>query len=119
MRFDSPVQGLSRVATRDVELHGRTIPQGARVHMLFAAANRDPRAFEQPERFDIERSDNPHLGFGFGVHFCLGASLARLELRVGIEEFLRRAPGYSVERVRVERLRSDTNRGFRRLPVHL
>jgi cytochrome P450 len=119
LRFDSPVQGLSRVAACDVELHGRTIPKGARVHMLYAAANRDPRAFPEPEHFDIERRDNHHLGFGFGVHFCLGASLARLELRIGIEEFLRRAPGYRVRREGVERMRSDTNRGFRRLPVSL
>lgn len=119
LRFDSPVQGLSRVATRDVEMHGRTIPKGARVHLLFAAANRDPRAFEEPERFDIERRDNHHFAFGFGVHFCLGASLARMELRIGIEEFLRRAPEYTVRRAGVERLRSDTNRGFRQLPVSL
>jgi cytochrome P450 len=119
LRFDPPVQGLSRVTTRDVTLHGRTIPKGARVHLLFAAANRDPRAFSDPERFDIERRDNHHLAFGFGVHFCLGASLARMELRIGLEEWLRRAPDFAVQRDGVERLRSDTNRGFRRLPVTL
>ena len=119
LRFDAPVHGLSRVGTRDVELHGRTIPKGARVHLLFAAANRDPRAFEDPDRFDIERRDNHHLAFGFGAHFCLGASLARMELRIGIEEFLRRSPEYTVRRAGVERLRSDTNRGFRQLPVSL
>lgn len=119
LRFDPPVQGLCRVANRDVSLHGETIPRGARVHMLFAAANRDPRVFAEPDRFDIRRTDNHHLAFGFGVHFCLGASLARMELQIGIDEFLRRAPGYAVQRGEVERMRSDTNRGFRKLPVSL
>ena len=119
LRFDPPVQGLCRVANRDVSLHGETIPRGARVHMLFAAANRDPRVFVEPDRFDIRRADNHHLAFGFGVHFCLGASLARMELQIGIDEFLRRAPGYAVQRGEVERMRSDTNRGFRKLPVAL
>jgi hypothetical protein len=119
LRFDPPVQGLSRVAKRDVALHGETIPEGARVHMLFAAANRDPRTFTEPDQFDIARKDNHHLAFGFGVHFCLGASLARMELQIGVEEFLRHAPRYRVDRDGVERMRSDTNRGFRKLPVAL
>ena len=119
LRFDSPVQGLCRVATRDVELHGVTIPEGARVHLLFAAANRDPRVFADAERFDIARSPNPHIAFGFGVHFCLGASLARMELRVGLEEWLRRAPDYALDAAALVRLPSDTNRGFGALPVSL
>ena len=119
MRYDPPVQGLSRVLRRDVELHGCKIPQGARVHMLFAAANRDPRMFNDPDRFDIARTPNNHLSFGFGIHFCLGASLARMELRIGLEEFLRRAPDYRLLSERLERLPSDTNRGFAALPVVL
>jgi len=119
LRFESPVHGLSRVLTRDVEIDGQTIPKGARVHLLFAAANRDPRAFSDPDTFDLVRSPNHHVSFGFGVHFCLGASLARMELRVGLEEFLRRAPGYVVDTGRVVRLRSDTNRGFERLVISL
>ncbi len=119
LRFDSPVQGLSRVIRRDVELYDRKIPEGARVHLLFAAANRDPRVFEDPESFKPARTPNHHLAFGFGVHFCLGSSLARLELRIGIEELLKRAPGYGVMRPGVERLESDTNRGFARLPITL
>jgi cytochrome P450 len=117
LRFDPPVHGLSRVLTRDVEVAGRAIPKGARVHLLFAAANRDPAVFPDPDRFDVARAPNHHLAFGLGVHFCLGASLARMELRVGLEELLRRAPDYSVDTNRVERLRSDTNRGFERLPI--
>ncbi len=117
MRWDSPVQGLSRVTGQPIELHGTVIPEGARVHMLFASANRDEAVFADPDRFDIERAPNPHLGFGFGIHHCLGASLARTEIRVGLDEFLTRFPDYRVRREEVVRLRSDTNRGFARLPI--
>jgi len=119
LRYDSPVQGLSRTLTRDVLLHGRRVAKGERVHMLFAAANRDERVFPEPDRFDTGREPNPHLAFGFGVHFCLGASLARLELRIGLEELLARAPRYEVTEAEPLRVRSDTNRLFVRLPVAL
>ena len=119
LRFDSPVQGLSRVTTRAVEIDGRKIPAGARVHLLYAAANRDPSVFEDPDRFDVTRDPNPHLAFGLGIHFCLGASLARAELRFGLETWLDRFPDYHLDLDRVERLPSDTNRGFARLPVRL
>ncbi|MEZ4289807.1 MAG: cytochrome P450 [Myxococcota bacterium] len=119
LRYDSPVQGLSRVTRRDVRLHGRTIPEGARVHLLYASANRDPRAFPDPDRFDIARTPNNHVAFGFGIHFCLGASLARLELNIGLAEWLRHAPDYTLEVDDLERLPSDTNRGFAKLPVRL
>jgi cytochrome P450 len=119
LRFDSPVQGLSRITTRPVEISGRKIPQGARVHLLYAAANRDPDVFSDPDTFDITRSPNPHLAFGFGIHFCLGASLARAEVRIGLERWLARWPDYQLDLERVERLPSDTNRGFARLPVRL
>ena len=117
MRWDSPVQGLSRVTTEPIALHGTVIPEGARVHMLFASANRDAAVFDDPDRFDISRTPNPHLGFGFGIHHCLGASLARTELRVGLDEFLTRFPDYRVRRDGVVRLHSDTNRGFAKLPI--
>ena len=117
LRFDPPVQGLSRVATRDVEVRGRVLPKGTRIHMLFAAANRDPRVFPDADRFDPTRAPNNHLSFGFGIHFCLGASLARVELRVGLEELLRRTPNYRLLTDRLERLPSDTNRGFGALPI--
>lgn len=73
--------------------------------------------FPEPDRFDIVRTPNNHLSFGFGVHFCLGASLARLELRVGLEELLARVPDYRLLEERLERLPSDTNRGFAALPI--
>jgi hypothetical protein len=119
LRYDTPVQGLSRTLTRDVEWYGQKVLAGERVHMLFAAANRDERTFPDPDRFDAARDPNPHLSFGFGVHFCLGASLARLELRIGLEELLAHAPRYEVTDEKPERVRSDTNRLFVRLPVVL
>jgi cytochrome P450 len=119
LRLESPVQGLSRVATRDTEVLGEKIRAGERIHMLFAAANRDERMFPEPERFDASRYPNPHLCFGLGIHFCLGASLARMELRVALEALLTRFPDHALQRARWERQASDTNRGFVRLPVRL
>jgi cytochrome P450 len=119
LRFESPVQGLTRTLACDVELHGRRLCRGERVHLLFGSANRDERAFAAPERVDPGREPNQHLAFGFGIHFCLGASLARLELRVGLEEFLARAPRYALLGAGRQRVVSDTNRGFERLPVVL
>ena len=119
LRFDSPVQGLSRVTTRDVVVQDVTIPKGARVHLLYASANRDARVFTNPDVFDIRRQSNNHLAFGFGIHFCLGASLARLEMRIGLETLLARAPNYRLDLDGVNRLPSDTNRGFASLPITL
>jgi hypothetical protein len=119
LRYDSPVQGLTRTLARDVELHGRRLREGERVHLLFGSANRDERCFAEPDRFEATREPNPHLAFGLGVHFCLGASLARLELRVGLEELLARAPDYEVTAEKLERVPSDTNRLYAGLPVAL
>jgi cytochrome P450 len=88
LRFDSPIQLLFRSTTRDVELHGVTIPKGAIVAPLLGSANRDERKFPDPDRFDIERQPRAHVGFGFGDHFCLGSSLARLEARCAMEALL-------------------------------
>lgn len=96
LRYDPPVQGNARVTTRDVDLAGQTIPQGALITALLAAANRDPARFDDPDRFDVGRDPNPHLSFSRGIHFCLGASLARLEARIAIEELLRVAPDYAL-----------------------
>jgi cytochrome P450 len=102
-----------------VDLHGRRLRAGERVHLLFASANRDARVFAEPERIDLTREPNPHLAFGFGIHFCLGASLARLELRVGLEQWLAFAPRYALIEQGRRRVVSDTNRGFERLPAAL
>jgi cytochrome P450 len=119
LRFDTPVQGLSRVATTDMEVDGVHIPRGARIHLLFAAANRDPEVFADPDRFDITRTPNNHLAFGFGIHHCVGATLARMEMRVGLSELLARWPDYAVVSDGVVRRRSDTNRAFSKLTVAL
>ncbi len=92
LRFDAPIQIVFRTATRDVELAGVRIPQGSVVAPLLGSANRDERAFPEPDRFDLERRARGHLAFGLGVHFCLGAALARLEARVALEALVPELP---------------------------
>ncbi len=92
LRFDPPVLGLYRTTTRDVELEGGTVPKDAKVMMHYAAANRDPATFESADEFSLDRERNRHLGFGLGVHFCLGAPLARLEARIALRTLLQRCP---------------------------
>lgn len=116
LRLESPVPGLSRVTTRDVEIRGVEIPKGERIHMAFAAANRDERVFPDPDVLDPTRSPNPHLAFSLGIHFCLGASLARTEMRIALEELLARFPSYRALPERGVRLYSDAARGFSVLP---
>jgi cytochrome P450 len=94
LRYDTPVQGNARVATRPVELAGVDIPEGSLVVDLLAAANRDPAHFDDPDRFDVGRDPNPHLSFGRGSHHCLGANLARLEGRAALGALLHAAPDY-------------------------
>ena len=116
LRYESPIQAITRTLSRDAELGGQRIPQGAKVVMLVGAANRDPGRFPDPERFDVERHPNRHLAFGFGTHFCLGASLARLEARVAFEELLARVPEFAVCGP-VTRLHSTIIRGLLQLPL--
>jgi cholest-4-en-3-one 26-monooxygenase len=92
LRWVSPVKNMARTATRDVELRGHTIREGQKLLLLYPSANRDEEHFADPFRFDIERSPNDHIAFGAGPHFCLGASLARLELRVFFDRLLDRFP---------------------------
>jgi cytochrome P450 len=94
LRYRSPLQWMYRVTTRPVEVHGHVIPAGKLVLAMIGAANRDPGQFRDPGRFDITRAGNPHLAFGHGVHFCLGAALARLEARVALGDFLGRVRGF-------------------------
>lgn len=93
LRWVSPIKNMARTATRDVELRGRQIREGQKVLLLYPSANRDEDQFPDPFTFDIERAPNEHVAFGFGKHFCLGNSLARLELRVLFEQLLDRLPG--------------------------
>lgn len=117
LRWDAPVHLLNRLATRDVELHGQTIKRGDPVVVLLASANRDERRFEDPDRFDPSRDTNGHLGFGFGAHFCLGASLARLEARAVFGAFLPRLPEFVRVSTEREFLDSYTIRGRARLEL--
>jgi cytochrome P450 len=116
LRIASPTHTLPRTAACDIDLaHGR-IPRGARVHLLWAAANLDEREFPEPERFDIRRNPSRHLAFGHGSHFCLGAALARLEARIAFEELLHRIPEYQIDG-EPERLVSIVFQGFGKLPL--
>jgi cytochrome P450 family 142 subfamily A polypeptide 1 len=90
LRWVSPLNNMFRTAVRDTEVHGQPVHEGERVALLYAAANRDPRAFERPQAFDVTRDPAMHLAFGFGTHFCLGANLARLEVRLLLEELVPR-----------------------------
>ncbi len=92
LRYDGPVHLSARVALEPVELAGVTVEAGTMVTTLLGAANRDPRRFDEPGRLDLRRSPNPHVGFGFGIHFCLGAALARMEAQIAIPALLARFP---------------------------
>ena len=92
LRFESPVQWTGRVAMTDVVLNGHTICRGDLVLAGIGAANRDPSVFDDPERFNVERTENRHIAFGFGIHYCLGAMLAKLEAQIALTEFFRRYP---------------------------
>lgn len=118
LRWDSPVQFLFRACKADTEVAGNVIPQGAGVVPIFAAANRDERRYAGAERFDVTRNAQGHLAFGYGVHFCLGAPLARLEARVALEQVLERMPGLErADDEAVERLPSMFLRGLTALPL--
>jgi cytochrome P450 len=118
LRWSTPLHHFRRTATRDCELHGRTIRENDRVVMLYTSANFDERVFAEPQRFDIRRAPNPHLAFGHGIHLCLGANLARLEARVFFEEFFARFAGIE-EIATPARIRSNLVNGFKRMPVRL
>ncbi|MGW4380728.1 cytochrome P450 [Kitasatospora sp. NPDC004531] len=98
MRYDTPLQMFERWVLEDIEVGGVHIPRGAEVALLFGSANRDPERFTDPDRLDLGRADNPHITFGAGIHFCLGAPLARLELTESFGALLRRAPGLTLLR---------------------
>jgi cytochrome P450 len=116
LRYEAPIQALVRGTTRPVEWHGTTIPEGARVVLLWASANRDERHWPDPDTLDIGRSPGRHVSFGDGIHHCLGAPLARLEARIVLEELLPRIPTWSVSGP-IRRLPTPTDRGLESLPV--
>ena len=119
LRWDAPSHYQGRWTTADVTLHGETIPADSRVILVTGAANHDDRVYTEPGLFDIHRSMDTIVSFGYGVHFCLGASLARLETRVAFDELLNRFPEFGIDESGVERMRSSNVRGLAKLPVVL
>lgn len=119
LRYDSPVQGLARTLTRPVDLHGQHMKGGDTVLLLFGSANRDDQAFPDADRFDIRRAPERQVAFGRGIHFCLGASLARLEARIALEALLARHLDWEVDLHAAVRLRSGPIRGYTSLPLRV
>lgn len=119
LRFDGPVQFVMRQVTEEVELAGVRLPAGARVMPLLGSANRDEAQFPDPDRFDVSRNPQGHIAFGLGIHFCLGASLARLEARVALEELLSRFTRFERLEPRVEYIDSFLVRGPRALRLRV
>jgi cytochrome P450 len=115
LRYDPPSHYQGRTTTRDIALHGRTIPKGAKVAIINAATGRDERKYPDPDRWDVTREFDLHLNFGYGRHICLGKNLALLESRIATEEFLKRFPKYDV--VGFERMHSSNVRGLSGLEI--
>jgi cytochrome P450 len=117
LRYDGPVQRTARTANEDVTLRGRTIPAGSIVMPFIGAADRDPAQFRDPERLDVTRTENRHIAFGLGIHFCLGAPLARVEGQIAINTLLKRLPNLALAVEHPEFRQSLTLRGLTALPV--
>ncbi|MCU1449777.1 MAG: cytochrome, partial [Acidimicrobiales bacterium] len=117
LRYEAPSAVQGRWTTRDVELHGQVIPEASKVLLLTGAAGRDERTYPDADRFDIHRSGQPHVSFGYGIHFCLGAALARLEGRIALEETLKRFPTWDVDHAGAVRLHTSTVRGYAKVPI--
>jgi cytochrome P450 len=119
LRYEPPSPVQARYVMRDVEYYGETVPEGSVMLFLNASANRDEREFEDPDRFDVRRRIDTHLTFGYGIHFCLGANLARLEGQIALDEVLKRFPTWEVDWDHAKQARTSTVRGWERLPVLL
>ncbi len=119
LRYEAPSPVQARYVTRDVEHHGKPLPAGSVVLLLNASANRDERQYDDADCFDIGRKAQRHLSFGYGIHFCLGAHLARLEARVAFEEVLKRFPEWEIDEANAVQARTSTVRGWEKMPVHI
>ncbi|MET0880251.1 MAG: cytochrome P450 [Acidimicrobiales bacterium] len=117
LRYEAPSPVQARYVAKDVEHHGHQVPEGSVMVLLNGSANRDDRQFPDGDRFDIHREAGHHLSFGYGIHFCLGAALARLEGRVALDEVLNRFPEWEVDWEHAEQARTSTVRGWASLPV--
>jgi cytochrome P450 len=117
LRYEAPSPVQARYVARDISYYGVTVPEGSVMLLLTASANRDERMFDDPDRFDIHRKARHHVSFGFGIHHCLGAHLARLEARVALEEVLKRFPEWEVDWSQAVQAHTSTVRGWEKLPV--
>jgi cytochrome P450 len=117
LRFEPTGHASARCVTEDIEYYDTTVPAGSAVLLLMASANRDPRRFENPDVYDVSRTDLQHLTFGYGLHFCLGTHLARLEGRVALDEMLNRWPEWDIDYSGVKLASTSTVRGWERLPL--
>ncbi len=117
LRIEPPSPVQARLVTRDVEFHGEQVPAGSALVLITGSAGRDDRVFDDPDRFDVRRPIEQHLSLGFGIHFCLGAALARLEGRIAVEEMLARFPDFAVDLDDSEMVHTSTVRGWERLVV--
>jgi cytochrome P450 len=120
LRYEGPIHRLNRVTTRDVEVSGVTIPAGDMVTIFYGAANRDPAAFAEPDEFRLDRDLRNHVGFGTGIHYCLGAPLARIETQITLNTFLDRFPQLTRgEGAPVRQTQSPVVYGLQQLPLML
>jgi cytochrome P450 len=119
LRFEPPGPHVARYVVNDVEWHGQRVPAGSALLLMLASANRDERRFDDPDTFDIHRNVTQHSTFGYGTHFCLGASLARLEARVALNEVIDRFPDWEVDTANLRRAPTSTTRGWDAVPVRI
>jgi cytochrome P450 len=119
LRYESPSPVQGRWLTEQVELHGQAIPADSKVLLLTGSAGRDDRIYPDADRFDIRRTFGLHVAFGYGIHFCLGAALARTEGRVALEETLKRFPKWTVDKEHAVPLHTSTVRGYKQLPIYI
>ena len=117
LRWEPPGLASARYVLRDVEHHGKSVPAGSTILLILGSANRDERRFPDGDRFDVTRSIAPNLTFGFGIHFCLGASLARAEGRIALEEILKRFPDWEIDAANATMATTTTVRGWQTLPA--
>jgi len=118
LRYEAPSPVQGRWVEHDVEIHGTTIPAGSKMLLLNGSGDRDERHFDDPDRFDVHRTIDRHLAFGYGAHFCIGSALARLEGRIALEKTLSRFGDWHVDEDEVEWVHTSTVRGYHRVPVH-
>jgi cytochrome P450 len=118
LRYEGSTQFMARTLTQPTELHGEVMPEGAKVLLLLGSANRDERVWDRPAVYDIDRPRTvQHVGFGHGIHVCLGAALARLEMHVSLEEIFRAMPDYEIDESRCTRVHSGNVRGWASMPI--